>query len=205
MKKLAIFLAIMLIPFSAFALDTISDQDLDEVTGQAGVSIYTNSIQIVKTGVTTTYTDLDDVFGTQDFNVVVGNSTTRLFFKGTDPLMIDIIEMNTLATYLNNVGLTGALTDASDYGDTAVMITLPNAIEIVNVGGATKTYYSGNVGTANRMIGIATTGGTTTISHADQDWHSDGYTQDNVWGNSALATSDHTDQIGILITAHEDL
>jgi hypothetical protein len=207
MKKLAIFLAIMLIPFTAFALDTISDNDLNEVTGQAGVSIYTNSIQIVKTGVTTTYTDDDDTFNSQEANVVVGNATTRLFFKGTDPLMIDIVNMNTLATYLNQVGLTGALNDPTDYGDTGVMITLPNAIDIVNVGGATKTYYTGTVGDTNKVISIAVTGGTTTISHADQNWHSNGYVQDSVWANSFVGSSinDHTDQVGIIITAHEDL
>jgi hypothetical protein len=201
MKKLAIILAIMLIPFTAFALDTISDNDLNDVTGQAGVSIYTNSIQIVKTGVTTTYTDVDDDNGTQDFNVVVGSSTLHVFFKGSDPLMIDIVNMGTLQTYLNNVGVP---TDVTDSGDTGVMITLPNAIELVNVGGATKSYYAGAVATRNLMIGIATTGGTTTISHADQDWLSKGYTQDAVFANSDIETGDHADQIGIIITSHED-
>jgi hypothetical protein len=202
MKKLAIFLAIMLIPFSAFALDTISDNDLNDITGQAGVSIYTNSIQIVKTGVTTTYSDYDDVLAaTQDFNVVTNQSTLHVFFKGADPLMIDIIDMATLNTYLSNVGVPS---DPRDFGDTAVMITLPNAIELVNKSGATKTYYAGAVATSNQMISIATTGGTTTISHADQTWLSTGYTQDNVFGNAAIASGDHSDQIAILITSHED-
>jgi hypothetical protein len=202
MKKLAIFLAIMLIPFSAFALDTISDNDLNDVTGQAGVSIYTNSIQIVKTGVTTTYSDFDSALGVdQDFNVVVGNSTLQVFFKGSDPLMIDIVNMQTLETYLNNVAVP---TDSVNAGDTGVMITLPNAIELVNVGVNTKTYYAGAVTAANLMIGIATTGGTTTISHAQQDWKSVGYTQGNVFTNTNIGTSDHTDQIGIIITAHDD-
>jgi hypothetical protein len=202
MKKLAIFLAIMLIPFSAFALDTISDNDLNDVTGQAGVSLFSNSIQIVKTGITTTYTDYDDVLGVdQDFNVVTGSSTLHLFFKGADPLMIDIVNMGTLQTYLGNVLIP---TDPMDVGDTGIMITLPNAIELVNKGGATVSYYAGAVVTSNLMIGIATTGGTTTISHADQAWHH-GYTQDNVWGNSAITTAnDHSDQIGIIITSHED-
>jgi hypothetical protein len=204
MKKLAIILAIMLIPFTAFALDTITDNDLNEVTGQAGVSIYTNSIQIVKTGVTTTYTDLDNEFTvSNDFNIVADGTTTRIFFKGVDPLMIDIINMATLDTYLDLVGLH---TEARDYGETAVMITLPNAIEIQNIA-SLKTYYSGIVADANRMISIAVTGGTTTISHADQSWGfptASSYTQDNVWGNSNLVAGDHKDQIGILITAHED-
>jgi hypothetical protein len=131
MKKLAIFLAIMLIPFSAFALDTISDNDLNDVTGQAGVSIYTNSIQIVKTGVTTTYRDDDDEFNTtNDFNIVTGAETTKIFIKGADPLMIDVIDMTTLQTYLNVVNIA---TNNKDFGDTAVMIVLPNAIEIQKV------------------------------------------------------------------------
>jgi hypothetical protein len=202
MKKLAIILAIMLIPFTAFALDTITDNDLNDVTGQAGVSIYTNSIQIVKTGVTTTYTDNDNEYSLDnDFNIVSEGTTTKIFFKGVDPLMIDIVDMTTLANYLRNVGLN---TQSRDFGDTAVMIVLPNAIQIQNVS-SVKSYYSGNVANDNKMIQIAVTGGTTTISHADQDWGTTTtYTQDNVWGNSNVAAGDHTDQVAILITAHED-
>jgi hypothetical protein len=60
------------------------------------------------------------------------------------------------------------------------------------------------------MITIITSNATTTISHADQAWSpSNGtlYTQDAVWTNSnanGTGDGDHTDQIGILITAHED-
>jgi hypothetical protein len=39
MKKLAIFLALMMVPFSAFAMDVISDSEMEAVTGQTGVSI----------------------------------------------------------------------------------------------------------------------------------------------------------------------
>jgi hypothetical protein len=188
MKKLAIFLAIMLIPFSAFALDTISDNDLNDVTGQAGVSIYTNSIQIVKTGVTTTYTDNDGVYGAQDVNVVDNGSTTQIFFRGVDPLGIDIVDMSTLNAMLTGYGLP---MDTRDFGDTAIQLTLPDAIEIVNVSGATKTYYTGAVGATNEMISVAVNGGTTTISQATPGWS----------GTTGLA---HDDQIKILITAHED-
>jgi hypothetical protein len=207
MKKLAIFLAIMLIPFTAFALDTISDNDLNDVTGQAGVSIYTNSIQIVKTGVTTTYRDNDNEFGlVNDFNVVTDSETTKIFLKGADPLMIDVVNMNTLDTYLNMVGIT---VNDYDFGETAVMIVLPNGIEIQK-DQVTKTYYSGSVAPANQMITVITSNATTLISHADQTWSPTAgsfYTQDNLWGNcmdSGTLNGNHTDQIGILITAHED-
>jgi hypothetical protein len=192
MKKLAIFLAIMLIPFTAFALDTISDNDLNDVTGQAGVSIYTNSIQIVKTGVTTTYTDDDDIYSSNVVNIVANDSTTQIFFRGVDPLMIDIIDMTTLYAQLTEKGLFG---DTRDFGDTGIQITLPDAIEIVNAGSASKTYYAGAVADSNKIISAAVTGGTTRIESADQTWAS----------NATLTKgAAHQDQVKIIITAHED-
>ena len=184
MKKLAIFLAIMLIPFSAFALDTISDNDLNDVTGQAGVSIYTNSIQIVKTGVTTTYTD----DGSNFVGIVSQGTTTQIYFGGNDPLMIDIVEMATLAAELDvlGAGVTDA-TEAADYGVTGVQITLPDSIRIVNVS-SQKAYYAGAFTDADRFITITTTGGSTVISHADPGWSTTGMK--------------HDDQVKIIITAH---
>ena len=60
MKKLAIILALLLVPMAAFGMDTISDSDLEAVTGQAGVSIALNSIAIQNSGGTTSYGDMDD-------------------------------------------------------------------------------------------------------------------------------------------------
>jgi hypothetical protein len=188
MKKLAIFLAIMLIPFSAFALDTISDNDLDDVTGQAGVSIYTNSIKIVKTAVTTTYRD----DGTNTVSVVADSTDTEIYFGGVDPIMIDIIEMNTLDTLLTAAGYT---LDSNDYSTTGVQITLPDSITIVNVA-STKSYYGGTISDADRFITVTSSGGSTTISQADT-------------GFSAVFTTisgtglRHDDQLKIIITAHD--
>jgi hypothetical protein len=229
MKKLAIFLAIMLIPFSAFALDTISDNDLNDVTGQAGVSIYTNSIQIVKTGVTTTYTDNDNEYTlANDFNVVTEAETTKIFIKGADPLMIDVVDMQTLQDYLSDNA--GIATNNYDFGDTAVMIVLPNGIEIQKTQ-SVKTYYSGSVGAnpyvagSNQMITVTTSNAKTLICHADADWSpSTGTLYDvledssaavlagtgeytTLWSNSnanGTGNGSHTDQIAILITAHDD-
>jgi hypothetical protein len=39
MKKLAIIIALMMVPFSAFAMDVISDSEMEAVTGQTGVDI----------------------------------------------------------------------------------------------------------------------------------------------------------------------
>ncbi len=184
MKKLAIFLAIMLIPFSAFALDTISDNDLDSVTGQAGVSIFTNSIQIVKTGVTTTYTDSNgagDNSGSTstagNFTIVADRTVQQIFFLGYDPINIDIIDINDAVAVINAAAGASVVTtfyDVNDLGDSGVQITLPNAIVINNIKN-TKTYYAsdaaGTASEANELIKIAVNGGTTTISLAVKDFN----------------------------------
>jgi hypothetical protein len=46
MKKLALILALIIIPCSAFGLEMLSDNSLDEVTGQAGVNIAVDDIQL---------------------------------------------------------------------------------------------------------------------------------------------------------------
>jgi len=217
MKKLAIFLAIMLIPFSAFALDTISDNDLDSVTGQAGVSIYTSSIQIVKTGVTTTYTDSDGTGNTVvgssaagSLTIVDTDSTTQIFFDGFDPLSIDVVDTADVIAVVNAIAGAGAFNGTDTIGVSAVQITLPNAIEIINVLDSTKTYYASDVsgvGTdSNEMIQITKNGGTTVISSAlvkgVNAWGG------NMWQNTydgALTSYGvhHADQVKILITSHD--
>jgi hypothetical protein len=46
MKKLALILALIIIPCSAFGLEVLSDTTLDNVTGQAGVNIAMDDVQI---------------------------------------------------------------------------------------------------------------------------------------------------------------
>jgi len=180
MKKLAIFLAIMLIPFTAFALDTISDNDLNDVTGQAGISIYTNSIQIVKSAVTTTYTD----DATNTISIVDQGATTQIFFGGADPLMIDVVTMSTLAAELSLLGLSP---NTDDYAVTGVMITLPDTVQIRNIS-SEKAYYAGTLDDANRFITVTVTGGTTIISSADSEWTTN--------------AKKHENQVKIIISAH---
>lgn len=219
MKKLAIFLAIMLIPFSAFALDTISDSDLNDVTGQAGVSIFTSSIQIVKTGVTTTYTDSNGTGNSTyvptagELSIVATDVKTQIFFHGFDPLQINVVDTQDVIGTVNAVlGATvgGTFNGTDTLGQSAVEITLPNAIEIINLDGSTKTYYASGVSgigtSANELISITTTGGTTTISSALAKG------VDVANGNHWTATYDgalaafgvkHADQVKLLITSHD--
>jgi hypothetical protein len=63
-KLLAIAIVLMMVPFSAMAMETISDADLDTVTGQAGVSIAVDNVVIYTSMAKLEYTDTDAGGGT---------------------------------------------------------------------------------------------------------------------------------------------
>jgi hypothetical protein len=157
MKKLAIILAMLMITSSAFALDTISDSDLNDVTGQAGVSILINSVVIVKTAQTSGYGD-DDGAQVNWVNIVQDNtSTTAIGFHGQTPLMIDLID----ATTLNSLGFT----DGTEIGQVGVKITLPDMIEIQSTGNQDTIYLNTVAGgsATGELIKRFNGGGTTQI------------------------------------------
>jgi len=160
MKKLAIILAMLMIPSFAFALDTISDSDLNDVTGQAGVSILINSVTIVKTAQTTGYGDSDAV-GVADgawVNIVQQNTnTTKIGFHGAEPLMIDIINVVTVAS--------AAGLNQAHLGTVGVMIRLPDMIEIQSNGQRDAIYLNEEAGssTSGELIQRFNGGGTTQI------------------------------------------
>jgi hypothetical protein len=91
MKKLAIILALLLVPMTAFGMDTISDSDLDAVTGQAGVSIALNSIQIQSSGGTTSYGDPDQDRWISITGSVTAVTTTIGFHSKYNPWLISAL------------------------------------------------------------------------------------------------------------------
>jgi hypothetical protein len=147
MKKLAIFLAIMLIPFSAFALDTISDQDLNDVTGQAGVSILLNSVQIIKTAATVGYGD-DDGANVNWINFIAdagSERTTTIGFHGNTPIMIDLIDTTTITQAISG--------DTTEIGTVGVQLRLCDVIVLEAAGTLRDTITLDQVGDGNNNGG----------------------------------------------------
>lgn len=63
MKKiLAMAAVLMMVPFSAYALEMLTEDVLDEVTGQAGVSIAVDDVKIYQHITSLSYTDSDGAF-----------------------------------------------------------------------------------------------------------------------------------------------
>jgi hypothetical protein len=177
MKKLAIILALLLVPMAAFGMDTISDSDLEAVTGQAGVSIALNSISIQNSAGTTSYGDMDS----SKWIAIVGSSTqTRTIgfhSKGMsfDALTIDIVDI----TDIQNDGVVDirSLVVTSDLpstaSDAAVKIELCDVIQIEESQGSVKhirmagTYTAAGSTTGDEIIATYSTAGTTRIIGAD--------------------------------------
>ena len=172
MKKLAIILALLMIPAFAFGMDTISDSDLDSVTGQAGVSIALTSIGIQNTSGTTSYGDAD-----QDkwLSIVQEGTRSRTIgfhakYRGTfDALTIDIVNLENIEGW--NIRRLVVATDLPT-ANSAVKITLPDIIQIEEDSGLTRKIIvsDGAIPTAapkDEIIRIYTAAGTTRIIGAD--------------------------------------
>jgi hypothetical protein len=160
MKKLALILALLMIPSFAMALDTISDSDLNAVTGQAGVSILINSVTIVKSSQVSGYGD-PDATGTHWVNIVqVSDATTKIGFHGTEPLMIDIIDCDTI----NSTLAMASAETIMNLGPVGVQIKLPDMIEIQATPQLDGIYMNNVAGsTTNLMLYRYNGGGTTKI------------------------------------------
>lgn len=197
MKTLVTLLTIMLFPFSVLALETISDMDLNELTGQAGVSIFLNTLRIEKSSWVSGYGDEGDHSVGNNTNwllIKAEGLTQEISFLGSRTLDIDIISRTefTNAIALNAVPGIGAADAARFAGlemsvlnqahssvsdsvsDVAVIISLPNGIQIADMGDI-KTIGLGQVANSTSidfdaqmkvLINTYTGGGTTTITGA---------------------------------------
>ena len=209
MKKLAIILAILMIPAFAFGMDTISDSDLDAVTGQAGVSIALTSIQIQTSGGTTSYGDADS----SNWLSIAGlNSSTRTIgFHASipnhfDALTIDIVDLNNVDGW-NLVSMVVA-SDLPVNSDAAVKICLPDIIQIEQAQTQIRVIYVADgpdpaVAASDEVIRIWSTAGTTRIIGADMGTSRLAYVAQAMASNNVTAAtyaSGHN--TSILISAH---
>jgi len=99
MKKLALILALMLVPCTAFGLEMLTDNALDTVTGQSGVSIAADDVQIFLNVDRIAWIDCDG-YGTS--SAYGGDCDSTL----GGALYLDNFQMDTL-----NINMLGARSD----------------------------------------------------------------------------------------------
>jgi len=209
MKKLAIILAVLLVPMMAFGMDTISDTDLNDVTGQAGVSIALTSIRIENSGGTTSYGDSDQgkwvsIVGSQTSSRTIGFHASQPFCF--DALTIDIVDLTNVDGW--NLNSIVVASDRPTNSDAAIKITLCDIIQIEESASQIKTIYMSDgpdPATANtdEIIQIYSAGGTTRIIGADMGTNWATYNAGFLGStNMTGATYFSGNNTSILISAH---
>jgi len=94
MKKLLITaIIIMMVPFTAFGLSEISEIDMDDVTGQAGVTVDLDQVDVDISMSTLTYTDTD---ADDNGQIIISGLNQELNIDGT--FAIDVKDVDSLGT-----------------------------------------------------------------------------------------------------------
>ena len=95
MKKLVLAAIMMLVPFSAFALDSMSDKALDKMTAQEGVTITFDNVVVTQQASDMAWHDNDGIAGATTAGRIYiaqsGNTTTTI----TGDLTIDVATAGT--------------------------------------------------------------------------------------------------------------
>ena len=146
MKKLVLVAMIMLlVPFTSFALDTMTDADLDEMTAQAGVQI---ALSIMVESSAT-----DAAWGNTS-----GGSTSWLVLDGeetnTTQRIMGVVDIEVMQVSTSTAGDIGALLTTYDptatADTTAVVINLN--IDTINTGGGVQTIKLGTTADAENNV-----------------------------------------------------
>jgi hypothetical protein len=209
MKKLAIILALLMVPAFAFGMDTISDSDLDAVTGQAGVSIALNSICIQTSAGTTSYGDADS----DKWLAIVSSNTTRsrtIGFHGKDgsfdTLTIDIVDITDVShNGFVNLRTLVVAEDLPETSNAAVKIELCDVIQIEEDMGLLRHIYmadnydAAGVTNGDLIISTYSAAGTTRIVGAGMGTESADISSTTANASSAYVATENTT---LMISAH---
>lgn len=132
MKKLVLVTILMLVPFTAFALDTMTDSALDKLTAQEGVTITFDDVAIHQTSSDMAWSDADgaDPANSSAGSIFIGQTgTTDTTIRGS--LTIDVATATAAIdfTHVNNADPANpvTVTDATiATGTSFVKIGLPD-------------------------------------------------------------------------------
>lgn len=108
MKKIALLLALLMIPCSAFGLEMLNDNALDEVTGQSGVGIAFDDIQLFLHVDKFAYIDCDGYSTNSGYGGTCAGSGAAI--------VIENFQMDTIN--INMIGTAGSLATFEDTQDT---------------------------------------------------------------------------------------
>jgi len=112
MKKLALILALLLIPCTAFGMQMLNDNAMDGITGQSGVSIAMDDIQLFINIDTMAYIDSDGLQSSSIFNVEHNTGPAGAIYLSD--FQIDVLNVNAIvATSLGGTNPTPGQTGSN--------------------------------------------------------------------------------------------
>jgi len=94
MKKLALILALLIIPCAAFGMEMLNDNAMDTITGQSGVSIVFDDIQIFLNIDTMAYIDSDGLQSSSIFGIESCNGAAGAVYL--NDFQIDVLNVNAI-------------------------------------------------------------------------------------------------------------
>lgn len=133
MKKLVLVAIMMLVPFSAFALDSMNDDALDKLTAQEGVTITFENVVIDQTASDIAWSDADGVTDAPNAGRIYVDQSGSTVTTITGSLKIDVATVGdtALAIAAPTNGVASSIAAKTSF----VKIELPN----VSQGAAAKT------------------------------------------------------------------
>ena len=146
MKKLALILAFMLIPCSAFGLQMLDDTTMDGITGQSGVSIAFDDVQMFINIEKLAWIDCDGLTSTSVFisSNQVGTCSGAAGAVGLNNFQLDILNINAIISSTVDDG------DSTQTSDTTAM-----QLYSTDCGQIPLFYDYGQTGTAGCYLGGA--------------------------------------------------
>jgi hypothetical protein len=193
MKKLIAILAVlMLVPFTAFGLEALSEDVLDDVTGQAGVSINLDVRIASVTMDTLAWGDSDGVGGTSTGGWV-GMSNFSMTGIQVHPRQDWVYGTDAAKSLLQFVTIDVA-TDPAMYGGATYVHINPGTLEIVVAGMTTDVALGADAAAGLDQV-LGSVGMTNLLVRLNQDNFIDIYS-----GQSALAASMGTTGSGVTMT-----
>jgi len=175
MKKLALILAFMLIPCSAFGLQMLDDTTMDGITGQSGVSIAFDDVQMFLNIEKLAWIDCDGLTSTSVFisSNQVGTCSGAAGAIGLNNFQMDVININAIISSTVDDGDGTQTSDTTamqlystncgqiplfyDYGQTSIGDCYLNDASATNTDGLDHYYDDGAVGFQSRLLSIDVT------------------------------------------------
>jgi hypothetical protein len=97
--------AMIVVPFSAFGLEAMNDQAMNDVTGQAGISIAVDNVQLYQSIGKLSYTDTDGI-------TVLGAGGTPVTIAGGSLSISNLVQMTKINAIVDDTDRGGQLANA---------------------------------------------------------------------------------------------